>query len=295
MVGSALTPGTARRGEFPRLFRMELFKLRRRPMPVILTAVLAAACFGLPLLLYVVFRIADDESARSVGSDGRQELLDRVIFPGALTGSVDYALAYGTPLLIVLTAASFGGEFAWGTVRLLLARGESRSDFVRSKLAAIVVWWTVTLAVATASALGSAVLVWLVAGEPGPMAADRAVLSGFVGVLVRGWSATLAYVTLTALLTVQLRSTAWGVAAGLFCFFGERVVDGAAETLGIGLLEWLARLGINYNVRTVVHNGEGSDNPPLFAAALLTVYVIAAISGATRHLRRHDVVISGAG
>jgi ABC-type transport system involved in multi-copper enzyme maturation permease subunit len=295
MVGSALTPGAARRGEFPRLFRMELFKLRRRPMSVILAAVLAALCFGLTLMLYVVFQIADDESSRSVGSDGRQELLDRVIFPGALTGSVEYALAYGVPMLIVLTAASFGGEFAWGTVRLLLARGESRTDFVLSKLAAIVVWWTTALVVATASALGTALLVWLIAGEPGPTAADRAALTGFLGILVRGWFATLVYVALTALLTVQLRSTAWGLATGLVCFFGERVVGGVADSVGIGLLEWLVRLGIGYNVRAVIDNGEGSDNPPLFAAALLTVYVIAAISGATRHLRRHDVVISGAG
>jgi hypothetical protein len=264
-------------------------------MPRILAGVFAAACFGLPLLLYVVFRIAEDESANRVTGEGRQELLDRVVFPGALAGSIDYALAYGVPMLIVLTAASFGGEFAWGTVRLLLARGERRGDYVVSKLAAIVVWWTTALLAATAGALAAAVLLWLIAGEPGPGSADATAVRGFAGLLARGWFASLAYVSFTALLTVQLRSTAWGVAVGLVAFFGERVVGGAAMSFDIGPLEWLVRLGINYNVRTVVHNGAESDNPPLFAAALLAIYVVFGVVGAARHLRRHDVVISGVG
>ena len=135
--------------DFRRLVRLERFKLRRRPLPKILLAVLCGLTFGIPWLFYLTLGGVGSDP---VGVDSRK-ILDQLVFPDVLDASVVRSLTFGLPLLVVLTAMAFGGEFAWGTVRLLLARGEGRGAYVASKLAAVALWWLLALAVGTGAAL----------------------------------------------------------------------------------------------------------------------------------------------
>ena len=290
-LGSA--PGSSA-AVYRRLIGLELFKLRRRPMPWVLVAVLGAISFGLPILFYVTLRLSTTESG-GVSDAQRRDLIERTVLPGALTASVENAVSFGAPLLIVLAATAFGGEFAWGTVRLLLARGIGRTRFVVAKLIAVAVWWLAMLTTGTLAALLAAVVIGLFAGQPGLATVQAGDLGGLVVRLLGTWAATVVYGAVAALLAVTFRSTAFGLAAGLFAFYGDAVLSGIALSAGLPPLEWLYRAGINCNVRSLTGGLNGDENPLPLAIFAVVVYLAGAIVGAVRHLRRHDVVIAGVG
>jgi ABC-type transport system involved in multi-copper enzyme maturation permease subunit len=279
------------RADLPRLIRLELFKLRRRPMPKILLAILAGITFGVPWLFFLTLGGLGDEPA---GVD-RQEVLSRTVFPGALDASVENALSFGLPLLVVLTASAFGGEFAWGTVRLLLARGEGRGVYVLSKLAAILLWWMLALAIGSGTALVAATLIGLVDGEAGPSSLSTIEWLDFGGRLILAWAVSSVYAAVTALVTIQFRSTAIGLAIGLAAFYGETIVGGIAGGLGVAAFDLLARAGIAYNLRSMMGTLDGQENPIPLAALVLAMYTVGTTLAAIRHLRRHDVVVAGVG
>ena len=277
--------------DLPRLIRLELFKLRRRPMPKILLLILAGIAFGVPWLFFLTLGGLGEEPA---GAD-RQEILARTVFPAALDASVENAISFGMPLLVILTASAFGGEFAWGTVRLLLARGEGRGVYVLSKLAAILLWWLLALAVGCGMALLAATLIGLVDREPGPGSVGAVDWLGFGGRLTLAWAVSSVYAAFTSLVTIQFRSTAIGLALGLGAFFGENLVGGIAGSLGVGPFDLIVRSGIGYNLRSMMGTLDGKENPIPLAALVLIMYAVGTTLGAIRHLRRHDVVVAGVG
>jgi ABC-type transport system involved in multi-copper enzyme maturation permease subunit len=268
----------------PRFARLELFKLRRRPMTFIMLAILYGLSIGVPALFYVTLSL----SGSGVGDDDGQVLIDRLVFPDVLLASVENTLSFGIPLLIILTAATFGGEFAWGTIRLLLARGESRGEYVLSKTVAIAAWWFVALIGASALGIGIGALL----GRFEDPAVTPALSSGDAAALLArlagAWLGSMIYVAITASITVRLRSTAFGLAAGLMIFYGERIVGGLLSSLDIALLEWLVKLGANYNLRVVV-GGEGVENPLWFGWGILVIYTCTSLVGTIRVLRSRDV------
>src|SRR4051812_33590784 len=115
---------------FLRLVSAELYRLQRRPMLWFMVAIQAALCALMPMLFYLVFRTSSSDKM----SQSMTELIqDRLSFPGVLTSSIVSSLTWGLPLVIVLAASSFGGEFAWGTLRMLLSRGLGRKEYCLTK------------------------------------------------------------------------------------------------------------------------------------------------------------------
>ena len=104
-------PHDAPVAEFRRLVRLERFKLSRRPLPKILLVILALITFAIPWVFYLALGgIGGDP----IGVDN-DWLLDRLVFPGVLDAAVENGFSFGLPLLVVLTATFFGGEFAFKT------------------------------------------------------------------------------------------------------------------------------------------------------------------------------------
>lgn len=278
-----------------RLVRLELFKMRRRPMPRILLAIQVGLTVGLSALIYAVYRFGGADNASTLDSAGGDAVLDRMVFPGVMTGAVEFGLTFGLPLVIILAASTIGGEFAWGTVRLILGRGVGRGTYVLAKVIAIALWWPVALVVSTIGGCALATLLAAVDGQPGPGAVTGDDVWLLLARFGAAWLSALAHVGVTALLTVQFRSTSVGIAAGLATFFSEQVVVDLAFGGGITVLEWVTRFGMNYNVRTVMSGGRDSENSLILAGTILTFYLATAVFGAVRHLRRHDVVVAGVG
>ena len=136
---------------------------------------------------------------------------------------------------IILAAMIFGGDYGWGTLRPLLARGQPRWQVALTKL----LLTAVILAALWIAAWVLAVLAGLLAGDPNARAVGffLEIPDGWwsiVGSFAGAWLVALAYAGLTALLCAIGRSTAFGlgVAIGILIFeFTVYPLAGLAATL----------------------------------------------------------------
>lgn len=290
----AISGAPVRERAIGRLIRLEVFKLQRRPMSGILLAVLVAISVGVPLLFFGTLQIANTGGAGQMQDADRRVLLDRLVFPGVLHGSVENVVSFGVPLLIILTATAFGGEYTWGTIRLLLARGETRGEYVISKFSAIALWWFVALMAGAAAGIGIGAVLGMFDDPRATITLSGGDLAGLAARLLGAWFGALVYIAMTASLATQFRSTAVGVGVGLITFYGERIIGGVTLGFGVEALDWLVKCGVNYNLRVVI-GGEGVHNPVWFAVGVLTIYLVTALYGTRRLLRAKDVVATQAG
>jgi ABC-2 type transport system permease protein len=277
-----------------RLVSAELFKLRRRPMLWIMLAIQAALCAVIPMIIYLIVVVFG--SPRDTMSSSMQEIAnDRLSFPGTLITTVSSSLAWGIPLLIILTASACGGEFAWGTLRLLLSRGEGRGEYCHTKVAALFLVWSILFGSGIVVALLFGALATALADGNGFTTIGMADIGTFVGRIFGGLLAGLTYVALTALITTQTRSTAVAVAGGLVAFFGDRFVGTAVMGLGFRPIELLFRSGVAFNVGSLTGDSGNTSNPVFLSVVVLLMYCTAFVVAMTRLVRRMDITVSGVG
>ena len=279
---------------FGRLVSAEVFKLRRRPMLWIVLAIQAVLCGTIPMIIYGL--VTTSERPNGEMSQSMQDLAnDRLSFPGTLISTVSSSLSWGLPLLVVLTASACGGEFAWGTLRLLLSRGEGRADYVRSKVAAIFLIWMLVLGTGIICALATGTLATRLVNGNGFSAITVSDLNEFLGRVLAGMLAGATYITFTLLLATQTRSTAFAVAGGLVMFFGDKIVGGIVLGLGFRPIELLIKAGPSFNVGSLTGDTTGSSNPVPLAILVLLIYTSVFLMATIRILRRMDVTVSGVG
>ena len=177
----------------------------------------------------------------------RNEFDDSPVAPAAFPFLIFLALTVVGPFLgIFLTAIVFSGEYGWGTLRALAARGSPRWQAASAKLLLVsivlAVVWIVSWILSTATGL--------LAGEYGVASA----IVPFTGETV-GWGETallffgnvlapIAYMSLTALLCVLGRSTTFGLAVSSAILIGESTAYPVAaliagELYGIDIWEYL--------------------------------------------------------
>jgi ABC-2 type transport system permease protein len=279
---------------FGRLVRAELFKLRRRPMLWIMLAIQSGLCAIIPMVIYLVVRSSG--SSQEELSGGIQDLADdRLSFPGALISTVSTSLSWGLPLLIVLTACAFGGEYAWGTLRLLVSRGEGRREYCHSKLTAMFLIWIVVLGAGIVTAFASGMLAVTLAGGTGLSGMQASDIAEFLARILAGLLGGATYIGFTALLATFTRSTAFSVAGGLVMFFGDRIIGGIAVALGFRPLELLIKSAPGFNVNSLIGDSGDAANPVLLSVIVLSIYCVSFVYGMTRTLNRSDIQVSGVG
>src|SRR5918998_1319453 len=137
--GTRPVPRSALRA--PRSLGMEWFKLRKRPMSYAVLLILAAFLAT------------------------NQLLLNGLVLPEALPTLFANVQNLGSIMLIILTTVSFGGEFGWGTVRLLLGRGEGRAQFIVGKALALAGWTLLLLVAGLLTGFAASILITLLEGR----------------------------------------------------------------------------------------------------------------------------------
>src|SRR3712207_6608512 len=148
----------------PRSLAMERFKLRTRPMSYAVLLILAAFLATNQLLIYLVVHVAAREES-GVTPEARQVLLNGLVLPEALPTLFANVQNLGSIMLIILTTISFGGEFGWGTVRLLLGRGEGRAQFILGKALALAGWTLLLLVAGLLTGFAASILITLLEGR----------------------------------------------------------------------------------------------------------------------------------
>jgi ABC-type transport system involved in multi-copper enzyme maturation permease subunit len=125
-----------------RMFRAELLKLRRRRVAV--TMLLGALAFAV-LSATVVFLSASDGT---VPGAARGTTLQSLGAAGGATEAFSIGVSFIGILALVLFIANVAGEFSQGTFRTLLMRQPDRIGLLAGKMAALLVFAAVALAVA---------------------------------------------------------------------------------------------------------------------------------------------------
>ena len=206
----------------------------------------------------------------------RNEIDDYAVSPAAFPFLIFLALTVVGPFLgIFLTAIVFSGEYGWGTLRAMVARGNPRWQAASAKLLLVsivlAVVWIVSWILSTATGL--------LAGEYG---ASSAILP-FTGEAV-GWGETallffgnllapIAYLSLTALLCVAGRSTTFGLAVAAAILIGESTAYPVAaiiagELYGIDIWEYL-RWTLRGATSGLAGRFDETTNPWYFVPAVL--------------------------
>jgi ABC-type transport system involved in multi-copper enzyme maturation permease subunit len=196
-----------------RLIDAEFFKMRKRLM----TWVCAAVLVGLILLLYWVLWDASGEATRRLGNSRfLQQDLRRVLY---LQYSVPFSLQvvgfFGAVLAVVFAAGSAGGEYGWGTVRLIATSAPGRVKLMVAKMFVVFVMTCAGAALAVIVGLAmSGFITWSSGGSNWDFVTGDFIWRQFEA-YIRTVYVLLPYVFMAFCISVIGRSTLAGVGAGL--------------------------------------------------------------------------------
>lgn len=197
-----------------RLLRVSLMKLSKRPVSWVVLAVL----LGLIVLVFVGLGAS---AGQSTDLEGEVQVRLVLSFPNAYSTLVGIILSFGGLLAVTYGAAVIGADWAWGTIRTIVARGESRMRYTVVTFVAIAI--LLGVGVLTAFAVGSVVAVVAadMAGYGSSGATDTDTLATIPDLLGRTWLGVAEQAAIGFAIAMLFRSQLAGVAAGLAFYFGE--------------------------------------------------------------------------
>ena len=192
-------------------FRWEWFRYCRRVSVWLLAGMFAGA-----IVIVTGGVVLFDNLGQRFG-----ETLSPAAFPNAV---LELPVQVGPILAIALISIAFGGDFQWGTLRSVTARGAPRWHTAVAKLALV----SISITVLWAFAYALSALVGLAAGGSNPDSqfgfGETTPWGGTIVKLFAVWLTALAYAGLGALFTVLGRSTAFGLGLAVGFLLFESVV-----------------------------------------------------------------------
>jgi ABC-type transport system involved in multi-copper enzyme maturation permease subunit len=197
-----------------RLFVSGLRKLARRPATYVTFGLLAG------LLALIIVAVAAS-GGRGQGGNARADPLAIVTFPGAYDLILSFILGLGGLFAVIYGAAIAGSEWTWGTLKTVVARGESRSRYVIATFAAIAVVAGVGLLVSFGIGVLAAVVGATIAHVPLAGIGNADALGRLPEHFLRGWAAIVMEGSIGFAIASLARSQLAGIGAGIAFYFGE--------------------------------------------------------------------------
>jgi hypothetical protein len=196
------------------LLWVSLLKLVKRP------ATWVVLIIALGLIAIVFLGLA--ASANQVSSAGDEfQVRVALSFPNAYTFLVIMILSLGGLLGVTYGAAIIGADWAWGTIRPVVARGESRIRYTLVTFLAIAI--ILALGLGILFLVGSLVTIFAaqLAGLGTEGSTDPDSLATFPDLLGRTWLGITEQTAIGFAVAMIFRSQLAGIAAGLALYFGE--------------------------------------------------------------------------
>ena len=290
-----------------RLLRSEIYRLRRRWMPWILLVFIAV----IPFLFYFLIWASVNAQLQAVRSGtlpappGGTAQLDetlRMIAPDRVAQfGVSIVGGLGSVMLIVFAASHVGTEFGWGTFRTLLAHGASRSGFLVSKAASLLLYVILFMIVGTVAAIGASYTGSAVASIPVGAGVD---VPEVARVATKISYTFLPYMALALAIAVWSKSAGAGIASGLVVYFAESIVAGILVSLNKDYAQ-IVNWGLSRNASALTRTVSGQGGPtsqdptastlpdPTQAAIVLAIYMVIFLALAYWRLRSRDVTVGG--
>jgi ABC-type transport system involved in multi-copper enzyme maturation permease subunit len=197
-----------------RLFVADLRKLIRRPATWIIGLILAA--------IVALFYLAIGASAGQATTDEQRAQLTALLsFPAAYYIVLSFILGLGGLLAVVYGSAVSGAEWAWGTLKVAVARGESRGRYMLAAFAALALIVLFGLLLAFAVGLGMAAVGASIAGVGTAGIDDPETVRRLPELLGRAWLGMLEQAALGFAIGTVARSQLAGIGAGIALYFVE--------------------------------------------------------------------------
>jgi ABC-2 type transport system permease protein len=200
------------------LLRVSLLKLVRRPATWIVFAILA----GLIALVFLSLGATAGSMESMMDEFQVRTLLD---FPTAYTIVASFVLAFGGLLGVAYGAAVIGADWAWGTIRAIVARGESRVRYTLVTFLAIAIVIAVGITVASAVGAIAAIVSAELAGLGSEGATDADALAELPGLLLRTWLGVTQAAAIGFAIAMLFKSQLAGIGAGLAFYFAEQFLQ----------------------------------------------------------------------
>jgi hypothetical protein len=203
-----------------RLLRGELRKLARRPASYITLVIL----LGIIVLLYVAIGASYKmvpQSGQPDAAASQAAIAETLRFPQAWTGLVGLVVGLGGLLAVAYGAAAAGGDWNWNMVKIAVARGESRSRYVLTKLAAVEIMLIPGLLIALVLGALALVLAATLAGLGVQGMMDSTGLARLPSLVARGWWGMAEEAAIGFAIAMLTRSQLAGLAAGIAVYFIE--------------------------------------------------------------------------
>jgi ABC-2 type transport system permease protein len=277
------------------LISMERAKLLKRPMTWVCLALIAVGLAVIMALGYGIARSSNEAPAV------RAENLGQVVLPGGIETSFQIIQPIAKLLLVVLAATLVGSEYGWGTIRVLVGSGVSRSRLLFAKLIALTQVGLLLLALGVVAGSLTSLAATLIEGQSATLGGFGAEWIGdLLLMFARSGLTLMVYALIAFTAAVLTRSVAAGLAIGLAWSFivepGLRFVSGSLGVTGITMQHWLMSTNANALLDRN-HFGASSlgDGTPgaWQAAMILLLYGAVLLGTALVVFRRRDVHANG--
>jgi ABC-type transport system involved in multi-copper enzyme maturation permease subunit len=205
------------------VLRAEIMKTTKRWMPyVLLFFTIAGAAVIIFLMGYVGWLDERDEAEYGFGL----ESFFTFVFPYSLMALLDNGQFYGSALFVgILTSSAVATEYNWGTARGALIRGQSRANYLLTKLLGIAIICTGFLLAVFAIGILFSMLATSFTDESITLDVPNGPSVPEIGLMtLRAALGIIPYGLFAFMLAVVGRSTALGVAGTLGYMFGEAIV-----------------------------------------------------------------------
>jgi ABC-2 type transport system permease protein len=287
--------GRGQHGSFSSLVAMERMKLLKRPMTRMCLLLIA---LGLVVIMALGYGIANSSNEDPTV---RAENLREALLPGGIETSFQVTQTIAKLLLVVLAVSLVGSEYGWGTIRVLVGSGVSRSKLLLAKLIALVQVGFLVLCTGVLAGSLTSLAATIIDGQPVTLGGFGAGWIGDVLLMFTRSGLTLLVYALIAFTAATLtRSVAAGLAIGLAWSFivepGLGVLSGSLGADGDTLHRWL----ISTNANALLdrnHFGTSSlaDGTPgaWQAAMVLLCYSVVLLGAALVVFHRRDVHSGG--
>ena len=199
-----------------RLVRASIRKLARRPAAWRTVAVV----FGILALVY----LSIGSSVKQLPPQQTAGIEQILVFPGAYSGVATFLLSFGSLATAAFAGLVAGAEWSWGTLRVAIARGESRARYVLGTFTALVVLVAAATFVLFVAGVALTLVADAIGGVNGGDPAEPAGL-GRVPALVIGLAVALASATAIGFtLSFLLRNPIAGVVGVVALSIGEQLL-----------------------------------------------------------------------
>lgn len=210
-----------------RLLRGELRKLVKRPASYITLGIF----LGVLVLLFVAvgasYRTMGQLPASQGGGPEAQAAIRSLLeFPGAYDAVVSFVASIGGLFAIAYGAAAAGSDWGWGMVKVAVARGESRSRYVLTKLAAVLLLLIPASLLAFLVGVVAVALAAMLAGIGMSGAGDAGTLQSLPWLLARSWLALGEQAAIGFAIATLARSQLAGLGVGIGVYFVESFAVG---------------------------------------------------------------------